>query len=284
MLILERPWTRQPQGAVEVDWSNPLSGKLAFLAPLSPASGGRDLVQGQIATRTGGNTSLTNKYGQFSDFGTGKYSDFAKKPLGVTPTTPTTIAWTQEARSGSSYSTVLHLNVGTPGSTPIFIIFLSSSVSSYYFTAGPQVGANAHSWSSAVGAVQDNVRNAYVLVTTGGLNSTTASEWTLYQNGIEITRGTSTTLASTTGDAFRVGAYLTGGDPFEGIIGDLHIWGRALSSAEARLWSQNVNVLYVPRRRYLPPAAAAATVPTLSDLQAASITTTTVQGTYDYAF
>jgi hypothetical protein len=252
----DRPWDSQPQDAPSVDWSDPLNAGLAFCAPLSAATGARDIVQNQTATRTGTQTLQANSYGVFESFASGRYLSFPRKPIGIGPTTPATIAWTQEPRSTSAYSAVVNLQVGTPGTDNSVLVYTSASDATFYFAAGPRRGGGAHKWSAAVGASTNNVRDAFVLVASAGLIDTTGSNWVLYRNGALVAREASTNFGANASDGFVVGALIAGTDPYEGLIGDLHIWSRALGEGEARKWSANVNSTYERHRISIPVAAA----------------------------
>jgi hypothetical protein len=272
MLIRRVPWTRQPQGPTRINWVHPLANGLAFLSPLRPVGGLGDLVAGALPTITGGVVAELNNRGQFASFASGRYLDF-QAPAAIGPTTPATIAWTQEPRNTVSNSTILHLQTGTAGSTKAFLIY-QSTTGTYNFTAGPSSGtAHANSWSAAAGAPTNNRRDAFVLSSAGGLTSTTGTDWTLYRNGILLARGTNTSFTNVTSAGFRVGALLSGGDPWEGLIGDLHMWARVLTEQEAVSWSANVNQLFEPRSLYIPTAEAA-TGPTVL-----AVTPTTIGST-----
>lgn len=253
------PWDSQPQEVVAVDWQKPISQGLVGLFPLSPASGFRDLVSGQGPTITGTVDLAANANGLFRNFGSSKYIDYASPPRGLTPTTPVTVAWTQEARSTTAQSTVLNLNVGTAGVDSSFVIYQSASTSAYYFTAGPRRTSGAQSWSAAVGALTNNVRDVFVLTSSGGLGSLVDADWELYKNGALVAHGTTTTYGTNTTAGFRVGTLVEStGDPFEGIIGDLHFWSRVLSVQERIEWSRNVNMAYVDRSIWVPVSAGGA--------------------------
>lgn len=109
----------------------------------------------------------------------------------------------------------------------------------------------------------------------------------IYVNGAEIsyttnTAGTATPATDAAGD-FLIGNNGNESRTFNGVIEDLAVWDSVLSGAQitslaggTRPDSVGAPVLYAPN--------ISALYPTLSDLQAVSITATTVQATYDYVF
>lgn len=104
----------------------------------------------------------------------------------------------------------------------------------------------------------------------------------VFTNGAQILDETlNTSWSASTGARYYTGGSGAIGIPFGIFVGWMgtdigHAAAAELSAAPLRLFED--------RRIYVPQAAAASGAPTLSDLKAASITATTVQGTYDYAF
>lgn len=254
-----RQWRGQPLGPVGVNWGHSRAEGLQFFAPLSAAHDLRDLAGEQRATRTGLETYARSQSGAHHLlFGSSNYADFPVVPARIGTTTPFTVAWTQEPRATSGYSTILNVNFGTAGADTAFAIFLSASDATYYFTAGPRASSGAHSWSVAAGAVANDRLDRFVLTGAGGPSSTTASDWTLRRNGELVTRGTTTAYAGNTSASFRIGALETAGDhPFEGLIGDMRMWSRVLSDDEAEVEStiDGALELYAPRRIWVPFSA-----------------------------
>lgn len=234
------PWKSQPQVPVGIDWSNPLTKGLDFCAPLSPQSGLFDLVQNQRGTRTGMGTMAANENGLYYNFSTSNYLDFTSRPKNIGATTPFTIAWTQEPRSTTGFSTIININLGTPATHNSFLIYQTVTADSpARFTAGPRVAGGAHSWSASVDVLVNNRLDKFVLICAGGSQSITGSDYTLYRNGILMSRGGSVNFAANTAACFRIGALDNAGDPWEGIIGNVHIWSRVLTETEAISWSDN---------------------------------------------
>lgn len=254
---IPRKWLRHPPGWVGINWAHPRAVGLEFFAPLSAGHDMRDLVSEQRATRTGLEDCLPTKSGALHlVFGSGNYADFPAAPAGIGKTTPFTVAWTQEPRATSAYSTVMEFQFGTAGADQTFIVYLAAADSSYAFVAGPR-GSSTHSWSSAVGFVTDNVLDRYILRSSGGPTSTTAANWSLYRNGALVSIGADTVTSGNTAASARIGAHDGASDPFEGLIGDVRMWSRVLSDDEAEVEStvDGALELYAPRRIWVPVSA-----------------------------
>lgn len=104
----------------------------------------------------------------------------------------------------------------------------------------------------------------------------------VFTNGAQILDETlNTSWSSSSGARYYTSGAAAIGIPFGIFVGWMgtdigHAAAAELSAAPLRLFED--------RRIYVPQAAAASGAPTISDLKAASITATTVQGTYDYVF
>ena len=227
-------WGRQPLGPVGIEYDHARAEGLVFFAPLSGAHGTRDLVKQQLGVRTGLEAYLPTQGGAIHHlFGTSNYATFSELP-DLSYTTPTTIAWTQEARSTSAYSTVL--NIKATGATYGFTIFLSASDANYYFVVGRRENVSLANtqFNTPAGPVTDNVLNRFVLTLPSG--TSTGAGARLWRDGVELT-GTAVVTASTFGDNtvanFRIGALDDGSNVFEGLIGDLRIWSRVLPDGDA---------------------------------------------------
>lgn len=209
----------------------------------------RDLVSGAAVTKTGlaASSAVTISGGQLLPlFGTGNYADLQQPARITSGTQPVTIAWVQEPRSPSAYNALLNWKIS--GAANSFAIYQATADAGYYFAIGPRSGGSVQLLYASIGATTNGALDVFVLVCRGGLNSTTASDYTLYRNGVVIASSGTTNFGANSASVFRVGALDSGGDPFEGAIGDLHVWSRGLNDAEARSWTQN-------RFQTLKPAA-----------------------------
>lgn len=204
----------------------------------------RDLVTGVAATKTGLATHGVGREGIYPVFGASNYADFTA-PVGLASSTPFTVAWTQEPRSTSGFSTVL--NILPTGAANAFLIYQSDSNASYYFAAGPRSGTVP--LFDAVGAATNGVSDRFVLTGASGMGSGFAVGYTLFRNGVKMTTATTTAFGVNSTASFRIGAIDTGSDNFEGLLGNMSIWGRVLTDGEAIKWCINPYGIYVPPER-----------------------------------
>ena len=249
MALAQRRWTAQPNVTVGIDWAHPRARGLCLFMPLGEAYGLVDLVSGRRASPTGLATRALSGGVAARLFGASNYGDFTA-PAAIGPSTPFSVAWTQEPRSTSAYSTVLNVQFGTAGVHWSFLVYLAAADATYYFTAGPRVATGAQSWGASVGAATNKALDRYVLRCAGGSQSLTASDYTLHRNGMLMARGSATNFGTNTAAVARIGALDTGGDPFEGPLHDLRMWSRVLSDGETVDESrvERAAALYLPRR------------------------------------
>lgn len=259
MLILRKPWTRQPQTPIGIDWGNPITNGL-LLSALPNAFDGRNLVNGKSLTKTGALAAAVNQDGVYPTFATNNYVDF---DAGICSyTTPTTIAWTQEPRATSNYSAILQWKA--TGATNPFLIYTSATDVNYQFNAGVGNGGFNLNKRFGVGLATNKVADRFCLILPSG--TSTAADSILYRNGAlvdSLSVAAEQSFGSSTANVSRIGALSTAGDPFEGLLGNVNVWGRALTETEAAAWTRNPWQLFAPQQIIIPTPAAA-TVPTLS--------------------
>lgn len=225
----------------------------------------RDLVSGAAVTKTGlaASSAVTISGGQLLPlFGTSNYADLQQPARITSGTQPVTIAWAQEPRSPSAYNALLNWKIS--GAANSFAIYQATADAAYYFAIGPRSGGSVQLLYGAVGATTSGAQDLFLLVCRGGLNSTTASDYTLYRNGVVIASSGTTNFGANSASVFRVGALDSGGDPFEGAVGDFHVWSRGLNDAEARSWTQNRFQTLKPAANRSVFLATAGGAPTLS--------------------
>lgn len=242
-----KQWRKQPQVSTLLDNGSSLRRGLLFHAPLHPQWGMRDLVSGAAATKTGLLTNGSNDYGLMPVFGTSNYADFTVPPT-LDGALPCTIAWVQEPRSTTGFSTILNirpaLNAGNA-----FLIYEAASNSAYSLAVGNRSGGSVvANFDSTVGAVTNGRLDFYVVTVSGGMNdvSGTLGNFVLWRNGVKLAPGGLTQFGANTTASFRIGALETAGDPFEGLIGGVTIWQRVLNDAEAFLMSTRPSAIYAP--------------------------------------
>lgn len=271
-----QPWLNQPTRPAGIDWSHRRTRDLVFFAPLSGQHGAVDLVSGQFPTKTGLHDFSGADGASYHLFGTSNYADYATVPVGIGATTPFTVAWTQYAKATAAGSTILNINFGTPGTHNSFLVYGSSTDATYYCTAGLRAASGAASWSVAAGAITNERLDRFcLLVPNGSQNMASAA---LYRNGVLLSRGTNANFGAATAAIFRVGAIETGTDPFEGCLGDLRMWSRALADEEAEIESTfaGSHQLYKPQRIFFSKAAASTAFQSAWARNANSLIQTTV--------
>lgn len=206
-----------------------------------------NLVTGQKGTASSSLGSTAGRFGRAALFGSSAYMDFLD-PGGITSgTQPITIAWRQEPRAPSGYSTIL--NWKPPGATYAFLIYQAAD-NAYHFACGPRNGTVPF---FAMGGPVNGQVDTYVLVLAAGTDNKSGSNYTLFRNGVRHTSSSTSAFAVNTTAAARVGALDSGSDPFEGLISDLCIYSRALLDAEAASLSRNISQLYEQERRIWVP-------------------------------
>jgi hypothetical protein len=268
--------TRQPQGPARINWSHPLARGLRFYAPLN-AAGLIDVVSGSFGTKTG----LTDKevVGQdlLPKFSSSNYVDFPS-PVGINGSTPITIAWSQKL-TGAGDSAVL---TWTPtGASAQFTIYEYNA--SNYFLSGGATGSSSWSFNDAGTLVANRVEHYVVILPNGTDGSGSLAK--AYRNGIDLGTPAGTSLGFTASSNVRIGAFGNAGSPFVGGLGNLHIWARALSSAEALQWTrlgEQYQVVAPSRRVWVqlgPAAGGATTDAAIAGTQATDVGAIAVQAT-----
>lgn len=248
------PWDRQPQEGVDLDRGGEFFNNLVVAAPFNPSLPMRDLVSGRSITATGLGSRIVTANGLYHSFGSSNYADLPQPPEITSGTQPITIAWTQQPVATSGYSTILTWKVS--GAAKPFLIYQSATDAAYYFSVGPRDGAgNAVKFGAAVGAVTNGALDKFLLVCLGGVSSTNASDYVLYRNGEAFTSADKAAFGNSSSTAFRVGATETGGDPFEGAIGDFCIWNEAFGAEKAQRYQNFQWRLYAPQAILVPVSA-----------------------------
>ena len=236
---------QQPQfGGAQIDWGNPITRGLVFCQ----ASQGPDAARGKAKTITGAVGRGVNKFGQLASFGGGVNESYPAFGPELTNATPATVFWLQEPRAGAAYSTVAQFRPS--GSAQPFLIYQSSSDLSYAFVVGQMNGA-VPSFGLSTGFPVNNVPVSHAIVTTTNLDSRTVGDWTAYKNGVGYTTATTTSFSGASATQTTIGSMSTGGDPFEGLIGNFCIWNRALSAAEIKSLSDNPWQIFAPQSRQI---------------------------------
>lgn len=246
------PWDSQPQEVVEVDWNNPLTNGLVFLAPLWPGQL-NDIVGGKRATVTGTLGYAATRDGVFPLFSGSQYIDYgafgAEFPAG-----PATIAWIQTPIAQSGFNTLM--NLMPSGGVNSWVCYQNGGGGSYAFTFGRRAGTGPANYNTTVGTPANGDTRRFI-VRSPSLDTATYTDYSLFDrfSGALAPDG-STTYGGNTSTGMRIGALLpSGGDGFDGAIGMVAIWKRQLSDAEARDYNANPWQLFAPRTIWVPVSA-----------------------------
>ena len=258
MLILERPWTRQPQVAVAAKPTGIGAGLVAY--GTGAVNNDWEAVNGP--TRTVGEKGIGCTFVSAS-------SQYVKKNLVLLqPLTVFALVKLATLNTNQGY-----ISIG--GSDQRHLLYSSNTATWFFSGSGGTYGQAAGGGALTAGLW-------YSLV--GRAQSSTSRQ--VFINGIQ--RGTDTTAVSPTASSLCVaGASWSSGAPQAGFYlnGDMAVWGvwnRALTDGE--IMSLYVNPWQIFSRRIpIPTPAAAASAPTITALSAIGITATSAQPRITYA-
>jgi hypothetical protein len=260
VLILKRQWTRQPQIAVELDRSNPITRQLAF-AVIHAA-----LPLYNVAKNANGDVTTSTLYAN----GPGGVGIAVSSP-GAVPAA--TFAGNIVTSNGSGTGDFTFASYASPASTASATHALLSQATGAsqqgYLLANTNASYAASAGWIAFGSVSgligaasacDGLAHLFVGVRSGTTHF-------IDRDGVELVTGTKT-AGSITGAAPEI--YVGGIKTYSqyGRAGPIHYmslaWDRALSPQERVSIGANPWQLFAPRRIYIPTASAAASTYTLS--------------------
>lgn len=253
MLILKRPWTRQPQGAERVNRANKLADGVVLLwsaaNPKWDASDGVELTEPVgLATREVSNPGRVLSFASASSTGISKTVPTLDTSRGLSIhviVNPSNVSETNTfagfgLATGSAGYAVIDLS-GTESNDPVRVIHSSN---------GSTFGGAYHN------SPPTNQWDAYTGVFNGGTTNV------LFRNGVQLTP--SFTAGSSSVGFPNIVRLDVGqswqGSPVSRLTGKLALvvlWNRRLSAAEAFSLAVNPWQLFAPRRIYIPTPAAA---------------------------
>jgi Concanavalin A-like lectin/glucanases superfamily len=278
MLIRRVPWTRQPQGPVGIDWSNPLARGLTFC---HVGTRNVELVMGQLPTTAVGSGTV-GRHGRSI-----AYDGSAAKLWYDANTYPS-------AGDASVFALATVSSIGADqsiltknGASNIALNFGIENTSGKIFNYRYDSTSGSYDVYSTSSALTLSAGETATIGVTNGPNL--QSQVILYKNGVgevaSATAGANRVVPEVTDAPLSVGAYSAGSGFFSGQLFVVYRWGRILSQSEMAQLHANSWQLLAPRRIYIPTAAAAGGAPTtFADLKAVNITSSSVQATYDYTF
>lgn len=270
MLILERPWTRQPQQRCSLDWCNPINRGLVEAYNWIDKV---DLVA-QRGAITDYAVAAIGPAGRAVTFSAELHVITGKQWNGATNWTFLTVALPDTSKTAA-----ISFSQATSGGQS-YLLFNTNS--GYGSSAGYfGFGSGATSGGSAITAVAGGIV-AYPATYIG----TQSDQRRIYRDGVLLGTGASGGI-TVSGSPHKT--CLNGIDGYGGWASSgskyflTMIWDRALSPAEIARIGANPWQLFQPRRIYIPTATAAASAPTITALSAIGITATSAQPRISYS-
>lgn len=248
MVWVPRPriWTAQPQSPPRLANSG-IAQRLIYWASLHPGArwGITDLVSRREMGRNsvGGSAMVAGQ--RLHDFLGGTNFTF-DTPAKLQSGRPFAVTWLQKpGTQTNAYPLLFSLHMG---GSDYFAVFQSPSDSSYSFVTG-RLGSLAISFASAVGLMTSGTVDRYLVTSSGGPLSGTASDWTLWRNGERLTAGVNIATYADSGSGGKIGANLGGTYPYTGQLGDFGLFDGVPSPGEIKEFFRNPHgSIYAPRR------------------------------------
>ncbi|MBK8106043.1 MAG: hypothetical protein IPK42_10880 [Betaproteobacteria bacterium] len=274
MLILEQPWTRQPQVAVGPDIGNPLTRGLVVLAtPIQCRF--RDGYRQTTLVDAGVYVELFGKSGVGKSFGVTGINGYAALGTGAELASSlnsgsiTVLTVVKKLATGRG-DLVTRWNTGGSGATTEqfnLLAGLTASKPEFYISNGTLA---ASSGASAI-----TVPNDTPAVVVG---SHSTSNCRVYVDGVLGASGIAGNyvMSSTSTQSLLVGNNVAFSGAHSGYQALTAIWNRQLTDAEVWVVSQNPWQLFAPQQIIIPTPAAAASTYTLSNPTYGVLTATTV--------
>ncbi len=237
----------QPQGRVEIDWSNPLTRDLLSLAVVSEGKV-RELVSGTLLAPAGTTSVRGGSKGMAAVTSSGATDAFSASIPNIdlsTKPAATVFAWSRTYTSATGQKRpISYITTGTNS-----VISLSFGTNSNGFIVG-QKQSSSSTFPQVDAGYAANTERPYFLAYTV---ATSASTGALYLNGSRASGGT----ASGTGTGWKgiVNAMAVGGHgtayPLNGEFWIGGLFGRELSPAEMRSLADNPYQLCRPAHKRL---------------------------------
>jgi hypothetical protein len=273
MVWVPRPriWTAQPQSPPRLA-SSGIAQRLIYWTSLHPGArwGTTDLVSRREMGRNavGGSAMVAGQ--RLHDFLGGTNFTF-DTPAKLQSGRPFAVTWLQKpGTQTNAYPFPFSLHIG---GSDHFAVFQSPSDSSYSFIIG-RLGSSAISFASAVGLMTSGTVDRYLVTSSGGPLSGTASDWTLWRNGERLTAGGNIATGADSGSGGKIGANLGGTYPYTGQLGDFGLFDGVPPPGEIREFFRNPHGVYAPRRGFVFLAASGGGA-------SASLAATGASGTFD---
>lgn len=246
-----RPWTSQPQEAVELDRGNDLTNGIVFSSRLH--GGWRDDVTGTFLVPSGAVTATPTTLGVGAGFSGSSYLSFGGSTPLLDTTTPTTVTLYEETYTTGAYASLIGLS-GTGGNR---VLFIRGTTPNYYAAVGQAPGSTTVPNFSSLGPQVAGEKIRFVILFPGGMGIKSGIR--LFANGVEQT-ATLTTFSSAVNSSNFIG--WDGGDTkFNGVISDVNIIGNLWSDAQIARYFDNPSQIYRPQSIWVPVSAGGGPTP-----------------------
>lgn len=267
LILVDRPWTDQPQEAVAIDWRNPLTrglvsaGTIINNAPI-------DLVSGIPLTRSGGAGIGATSRGMAATTASGSsdywFASLPKLPF-ASNNKCSVFVLAYSTVSNTTRKRAIRFAHSTTGT--IVVIEYSNGVSNRYFGSIQVSGSIFPSVESASTTLTNTIE--LLCMTRDG------TDMKLYLDGIDISSSiVGPSSANFAGDVNQL--YLGNNNasfPLNGGVLAWGLWGVALSPRQVAELSSNPWNLFAPSRQPIFYNSASGGLPTLAAITASNITT-----------
>ena len=261
MLILERPWTRQPQGAARAK-STDIGAGLMYL--FSPGWGAVDAASGLVLTPYGSVSRDVNRFGYGANV-TAANSAYERVANDFAASEVTIAAWTVVRGTGTDAGAIAVLSSsGDSGAAPYTAAALKINTAATGMLLGHSIGGT-YAFTVTSGGVASTVGQVEFLI---GRAKSGAQNLLYYINGALFSSASGTVsgaLSYSAGRRIVVGEdYRLASRNCNRHIYCVAVWGRYLPDSDIQKLVRDPWQLFAPQQIIIPTPAAAAAVPTLS--------------------
>lgn len=257
MSLIARPrWTRQPQGAVEVDWSNPLTRGLVICT--HAGNNFREMVTNKPSTITSATSAPTKEGRALMD----SASTFSIETL-ISTDFGDAVTWFFLARpdgtGGGGLGRFIDKRTAAVN-TQVEVLYFNGALGQLFFDRISAGGVNQSIYTTTSGMVAGNT---YAVAARVGAFTSNADA-ALFVNGISRTLSTNT--AGTVARATNAANYVLGNRTndnarnFDGRMYCVYRWKRALSDGEIVSLSANPWQIFKPVTRTIGAVISGVTI------------------------
>lgn len=277
--VVQRPWMLQPTQPVAIDWANTLTRGLVFA--FSGAQPRRNAVTGQTASAASF-SHFVSRYGIGARVSGTQEIEFAStSSLNVTG--PITVAWVGFVYSASSYNALISKAQSNGGTNNPFDLWVSPPLNRFSFVRANSAGYRQFYYDGS-NVLNTRAPNRYIAMHDG---VSLTNPVTAFINGtittISPSGGSGTGVPSASSVPLSLGRR-DDGLQLDGAVIFAAVWNRMLTLSEALAVHTNPWCIFAPQRSIIPRAAASGAAPSISDLRAVNVTSSSVQWSVDYTF